>query len=446
MQEISKNVWHAYFPEEINVPDCVRKLLEFLYPTINWDNVSFYDGIPYYMNGGQIAMTMPDAYSFTKIDIYFGSGKWNPCTKDGLATIVHEGFHVLQMHDVLGGAGIGMVRPFLMQYLSCYAGDGFDYNSHPMELAAYHMEGLFYGCYDGSNPICDCGAGNPVLNQANLDSFKKHCAGIVQTSSGIDFWKGMAASVPGLSSISGAAQWLFNKACKSNGIKGAAATVRAKQSGISIPVQWIACALGTIVAGILYAVYAIYFIVWFAINLIVTIAAEIVRIIWDLIGVIADGVLWIVTGIVCAAEWIWGKIVAAWNWFKGILAGVCDWASSLQITCAEWETTQTQQCTQTEDQGYNQCTQQEDEGYNQCSKTEDQGYKDCCGWWPCSWACDAWTWISNIVCVAWTWVSNIVCIAWTWVSNIVCVAWTWVVSKTCKAFTWVVKGLTCWAH
>ena len=375
-----------------------------MYPTIDWSSVTFHHGIPWIMQvSSPVAITLPGTLQLHQIHIYFRDDL-DVCSCVGLGIPVHEALHVVQYRDLLGGWGLGYLRAFIVAYISCGITQGGG-TGNVIEDPAYEQENAFVDCCSRQKErVCDCSTKPPSFNQGALDALFAACPNLVRTSSGIDFWGAIAACTP--------------------------------------LTPWLAP-------------------LWFIVALIATILAAILKPIVELVLLIVDGLLWVVTGIVCLAE-------AFWQWLQGVLVGVCDWATDLEQRCIDWQTTRERRCAEerdlgynrcdrTADQGYQQCTATEDRGYQRCDREEDQGYRDCCTWWPCSWACNAWvwvshvvcvawTWVSNVVCVAWTWVSHVVCVAWTWVSNVVCVAWTWIVSRTCRAFTWVVKGVTCWAR
>jgi hypothetical protein len=463
LKEASTKVWRYFFPKKIDPPECVLELLRYIYPTVNWDRVFFYDGWPHLIGlSPNAAITLPDTYSPHRINIYFKPGRWDPCTCRGLGLIVHEGFHVLQITDVIGGIGPGFARPFIIQYLSCWAGHGFTYDDHPLEQTAYLVAGrstsLYETCCDSPRLPCDCSTDPPTLNQAGLQAFKDHCSNVVQQDSGINFWRDMADCTPGLKAIFDAARRLFDRTCRTrievsvpiptgpgSGPTDPEAPVpprthlpeRTSGPPIQVPVQWIACLLGLVGAGLLYLIGALYYLLWMLVWTIVAIVLWLVKIIVEIIGTIVAGIMWAVTGIVCAAEWLWGK-------FKALLGKICTWSEELEKKCTDWEEKQEQKCTQTKEEKEKKCTQTKEEKEKKCTQTKEEKTKNCCTWWPCSWACKSWHWVVNVVCVAWTWVTHVVCVAWTWITHVVCVAWTWVVSKTCKTFTWVVKGLTCW--
>ena len=520
MKQASTDVWHWFFPKKIDVPDCVIELLKAIYPTVDWDKVTFYEGLPnlfglptlinnIFGGGGlsQGAITLPSTKSLSGINVYLipSQSDWCSCNKD-LNTYVHEGAHVLQIQEWLGGWGLGMGRPFITLYLACFF-DNFSYSNSPFEIPAYQIESTFVGCC--STSPCDCSTTPPTTNTTAITDLVNNCTGLVQTSSGMNFWEMVAQCAPGIEYLLEGAKWVSETFCKpfknlnskewavdaSKWILSVLCTRRKENTenltdmpvsklppdvgdmqppeneprpgkvnwwaifcilgifgagliwvgyGLWWALRGLLCGLGWVLAGVLYAIYGIYYAVWLIFWSLISIVAEIFFLIVELLGVIITGIMWIITGILCALEWIWEKLKELWDWFMGVLEKVCDWSVELEQKCAEWETERKRECTEERDEGYNECTRTRDDGYNECTETRDEGYNECCDWWPCSWACSAWVWVSNIVCVAWTWVSNIVCVAWTWVSNVVCVAWTWIVSKSCKAFTWVVKKITCW--
>lgn len=159
MFEILRKLINLSFPKEIEKPECVLRLLEAIYPTVDWSKVRFYDGLPWFarLSQGTNAITLPGKYGLDSIHIYFQD--FNPCTCEGMGTIIHEGFHVLQYNDI-GTFGVGWIRPFMIQYFACCFKLGKDcYDEHPMENGAYDFEDDFLEayCYDGKPKyqICD---------------------------------------------------------------------------------------------------------------------------------------------------------------------------------------------------------------------------------------------------------------------------------------------------
>jgi len=442
MVEASKAFFRWIFPEQIEIPDCVRHLLEALYPNIDWDTVKFYDGKPFFAKFNAIlGITLPNFYGVHGIKVYFAAGQYDPCTCDGLETPVHEAYHVQQYRELLDGYGLGFLRAFTIAYLAgSLRGGG---SGHDMEGAAHTYHQRFTACCTGSP--CDCSTDPPTFDQTVIDDLLAACPDLVITDTGKSFWELMFDATPG-------AQWLWDKATElavwactlersdiQIEIEPGQAPGLNQQSSSAIGKWILMCSAFGFWSLVMKFIAILWAVIWGLIWTVITIILAVLIPLVELILLIVDGILWVITGIVCALEWLWNK-------FKEILVAICDWALDLEQRCAEWRTEREQVCTEREDQGYNECAEEEDQGYNECAEEEDQGYNECCDWAPCSWFCNAWVWVSNIVCVAWTWVSNIVCVVWTWVAHVVCVVFTWIVSRICAAFTWVVTGMTCWAR
>jgi len=120
-------------------------------------------------------MVLPASLSTHRCRIYIRPDCWQPETDDGFSLLAHEAFHALQMQET--GRGPGMVRPFLILYLACAAGNRFCYFSHPMEVDAYAVAGRRRSRFE-----CCVAAGSeppPV------------------TASGVRFWRRLAAGTPG---------------------------------------------------------------------------------------------------------------------------------------------------------------------------------------------------------------------------------------------------------
>lgn len=510
MKDASTGVWNWFFPKKLDVPDCVIEMLEAIYPTVDWSKVTFYEGLPnlfglptlinkIFGGGGlsQGAITLPDTKSLRHINIYLTSAHkdWCACGKD-LDTYVHEGAHVLQIEEWLGGWGLGLGRPFIALYLACFI-DRLSYSNSPFEVEARRVENAFMACCNPSSPPCDCSTNPPTTNTAAINALK-HCAGLVQTSSGMNFREMAAKCTPGIEYLLKGADRISETLCKpfknlsstewteewaekaSRRLLSMFCTTKRKdvpgvthrETDMQPPeneprpgdfnrrvifcllglmgagLVWVGygawwvlrgllCGFGWLLAGVLYVVYGIYYAVWLILWTLISIVAEILFLLVELIGLIITGIMWIVTGILCALEWLREQLKKLWEWFKEQLVKACDWAVELEKKCAEWETKRKKQCEEWKDESYSKCVREEDRGYRECAREEDRGYRECArredrGYSRC---CDWWP--CSWACSALVWVSNIVCVAWTWVSNIVCVAWTWVSNIVCVAWTWV---------
>lgn len=160
-------------PEKIQKPEkreptpCVRDLLAALYPTVRWEKVTFYEGLPGWVQRfTHGAITLPDPLGTHGIDVYVAAGQWNPCTPGGLGLLVHECFHVLQFQE--GGAGLGALRVFTLKYLfrAIFEGGG---RENRYEKPAYEQEEKIFipACRKLPRPLCDCAAG--TVDRAMLD-------------------------------------------------------------------------------------------------------------------------------------------------------------------------------------------------------------------------------------------------------------------------------------
>jgi len=147
-------LYRGVFPERIVRTPEIEKLLQKLYPTVNWKNVRFYTGMPWFMgNGFAHAIVLPGTWHYRRIHAYFSS--YQPNTTRGISTIAHEAFHVLQYQDM--GRGLGLLRGFIVYYLADYFEllfkNGFKkgwviandiaYRQHPMEIPAYQQDDDF---------------------------------------------------------------------------------------------------------------------------------------------------------------------------------------------------------------------------------------------------------------------------------------------------------------
>lgn len=268
MNHASRSLWRWFFPKRIQPPECVLGFLQVVYPTVDWGRVRFYEGWPHVIGfSPNTAITLPDTYTPHRINVYFKPGRWNPCDGSGLGLLAHEGFHALQICDVLNGFGLGFARPFLAQYLACWAANGFKYPDHPMENAAYGVAGrstsLVERCCESTRLPCDCSAGPPSVDETGLRDFERHCAGVVQKTSGIDFWRDVADSTPKL---------------------------RGR-----------------------YTVFGVFSLLWLLLWSGVTLALWLLKIVIELAGVVACGLLWSLTGIACVLDWGWQRLVGSWN-------------------------------------------------------------------------------------------------------------------------------------
>ncbi|HEU4557593.1 MAG TPA: hypothetical protein VFS20_07075 [Longimicrobium sp.] len=140
----------AAFPAGAALPECARELLKALYPTVRWNEVTFHPVLPaYLLKFTNAAVTLPDPLSIRHIRIFVAAGKWNGgvMTRELLGLLVHEGYHVLQYQQRLGGIGLGPLRGFVVQYLAAAVTQGGGRRNR-YEKPAYAHEAAFLRAWD----------------------------------------------------------------------------------------------------------------------------------------------------------------------------------------------------------------------------------------------------------------------------------------------------------
>lgn len=150
----ARQLYRWVFPALIKRDEQTMMVLQHIYPTIDWQNVRFYHGLPWFIRGGFVnAIVLPATWGRRGVNVYFRD--YRPDSFYNLMTVVHEGFHVLQYRDL--GAGIGFFRGFMIYYLSEYLqlfvkniknntrenASQMAYEKHPMEIPAYAYEAAF---------------------------------------------------------------------------------------------------------------------------------------------------------------------------------------------------------------------------------------------------------------------------------------------------------------
>lgn len=177
LQAVAGRLWSWLFPPEVELPEEARRALLELYPTLDLSRVRFHLGLPHFLRNVADGITLPDVLSLRRCRIYIRPRSWRPAAPGGLGLIAHEAYHALQMQEA--GPGLGLVRPFIVLYLACAAGNGFRYSGHPLEDDAYGVAGRSYCPFEEA-----CAASRPL-------------APIAVRSSGLDFWRRLKVSAPG---------------------------------------------------------------------------------------------------------------------------------------------------------------------------------------------------------------------------------------------------------
>ena len=150
----ARQLYRWVFPVLVERDAQTETVLRHIYPTIEWQKVRFYKGLPWFIQGSFVgAIVLPATWGRRGIHVYFRN--YRPNSFANLMTAVHEGFHVLQYRDL--GAGVGFFRGFMLYYLSEYlqlffkniknnsrdTANQIAYEKHPMEVPAFAYEAAF---------------------------------------------------------------------------------------------------------------------------------------------------------------------------------------------------------------------------------------------------------------------------------------------------------------
>jgi len=145
MRKIVKKITEVktsfYLKKHIPSPSTVQ-LLKDLYPSVNWNRVDFYEGLPWftpYIAPYVTAQALPEFYSFSRYRIY--TKNFDETKPQYLADIVHEGYHVMQAMHFWKGYGFGFFRGLMLYYNALFIKHG--YRSNPFEITAHDQEDRF---------------------------------------------------------------------------------------------------------------------------------------------------------------------------------------------------------------------------------------------------------------------------------------------------------------
>ncbi|MFY9311480.1 MAG: hypothetical protein WAQ28_20720 [Bacteroidia bacterium] len=136
------SITSSFFLKKVTPLPSTMQLLRDMYPTVNWDRVDFYEGLPWYtpyLASYVNAQALPQFYSFNRFSIYLR--KFDESRIQNVSDIVHEAFHVLQGMRFWNGYGIGILRGFTIYYGAVFFKYG--YRNNPFEITAYDHEFRF---------------------------------------------------------------------------------------------------------------------------------------------------------------------------------------------------------------------------------------------------------------------------------------------------------------
>lgn len=376
MFQIVSNFTHWFKPQEIEKPECVLKLLQTIYPTVDWSKVKFYDGLPWFVSfsPATTAITLPGFYGINNINIYFKN--FDPCTCYGLSTIIHEGFHVLQYNDI-GTGGLGWIRLFMIEYFACTIANGYDNN--PFEIPAYEQGSKFLKCCN--EPICDCTTKPSTFNQDALNELIKKCPDLIKKESGFKYSCGFFPALLG--------------------------------------------AIITLIIAILYPIVDLIFLIVDLVLVIVSAILCALEWLWNLIRNALEAI----------CDWTVQWEQKCVDWSQQTILTCIEYRDDGYEACSEYQDQGYEACEKYEDQGYNSCSNWDKNccTWWPCSWLCKVFTWICMAWvWISNVVCVAWYWVTNLVCIAWYWVSSLVCIAWATVVRWICKAFAWVIKTiTC---------------
>jgi hypothetical protein len=166
-------------PQEFFLPDCLSKVYRFLYPTLDWSRIHFFDGMPFPLSlGPQSGITIASVGFSPDINIYIREGHYYPCStgpNDGPAAhesfllLAHELVHALQIQQMLGNGYIP--GSWITKYMTCYLTSLSSDCSNEIEQEAYEYANGCPNTYGGQLRLCLDAAGLTLVGPCN-------CSGI----------------------------------------------------------------------------------------------------------------------------------------------------------------------------------------------------------------------------------------------------------------------------
>jgi hypothetical protein len=181
LQERARRLWRWLFPERIELPEEVARLVRTLYPALDLRAVTFHRGVPHLARLlGSEAITIPALLARRRTRIYVEPAYYDPSSVEGIGTLLHEAYHALQAQEA--GWGFGPFRPFLTLYFACGAANRFRYKGHPLEEDAYRLAGRRHSLFETT-----FAAAAPDLAEVER---------LAARSSGLELWRKLAVSTP----------------------------------------------------------------------------------------------------------------------------------------------------------------------------------------------------------------------------------------------------------
>lgn len=165
---LGQRLYHLIFPPSFQLMPKDCRLLEQMYPKIDWSLVECYSQMPWFMQSTfAIGTALPSTYDHKKVHIYIRDLE-SLSANQRLAILVHEAYHI-QQYQELNSMGTtnkrwswGYNRRFMRYYIGWYFEGLYNaffkekkrwsdatnmaYRQHPMEVPAYQQETIFRQC------------------------------------------------------------------------------------------------------------------------------------------------------------------------------------------------------------------------------------------------------------------------------------------------------------
>jgi hypothetical protein len=163
-----QRLYQFIFPPSFELMPKDRRLLEQMYPKVDWSLVACYGQMPWFMHYTfAIGTALPSTYSKQKVHIYIRDIE-SMSVNQRLTILVHEAYHIQQYHELnsMGkknrGLDWGYNRRFMRYYIGWYLeglyiavfknkkkwseATNLAYRQHPLEIPAYQQEAVFRQC------------------------------------------------------------------------------------------------------------------------------------------------------------------------------------------------------------------------------------------------------------------------------------------------------------
>lgn len=166
--KLGQRLYEFIFPPSFALMPKDGRLLEQMYPKVDWSLVNYYSQMPWFMRYTfAIGTALPSTYGTKKVHIYIRDLE-SMSANQRMTILVHEAYHVQQYYELKSMGkenktlGWGYNRRFMRYYIGWYLeglykaifkdrkkwseAANFAYRQHPMEIPAYRQEHIFRQC------------------------------------------------------------------------------------------------------------------------------------------------------------------------------------------------------------------------------------------------------------------------------------------------------------